>query len=100
LLTPVVCGNVVRAQDPVGSFDAQTDVGRGSGAAGSASYDRAHQAYLVAGSGQNMWDTRDEFHFVWKRIHGNFILSTRARFVGAGVEEHRKIGWTIFLARP
>jgi hypothetical protein len=26
---------------------------------------------------------------------GNFILSTRARFIGAGVEAHRKIGWTI-----
>ncbi len=26
---------------------------------------------------------------------GNFILSTRARFIGAGVEPHRKIGWTI-----
>jgi sugar lactone lactonase YvrE len=26
---------------------------------------------------------------------GNFILSTRARFLGAGVEPHRKLGWTI-----
>jgi len=42
-----------------------------------------------------MWGSRDDFHFVWKRISGNFILSTRARFVGAGMEEHRKIGWTI-----
>jgi TolB protein len=42
-----------------------------------------------------MWDARDDFHFVWKRISGNFILSTRARFIGTGVEEHRKIGWTI-----
>src|SRR2546421_1844159 len=42
-----------------------------------------------------MWGSRDDFHFVWKRISGNFVLSTRARFIGAGVEEHRKIGWTI-----
>jgi hypothetical protein len=42
-----------------------------------------------------MWGERDDFHFVWKRLSGNFILSTRARFTGAGVEEHRKIGWTI-----
>jgi TolB protein len=26
---------------------------------------------------------------------GNFILSTRARFIGKGVEPHRKIGWTV-----
>src|SRR5689334_12853851 len=42
-----------------------------------------------------MWETRDDFHFVWRRISGNFILATRARFIGAGVEQHRKIGWTI-----
>jgi len=28
-------------------------------------------------------------------MSGNFILSTRAHFIGAGAEEHRKIGWTI-----
>jgi Tol biopolymer transport system component len=42
-----------------------------------------------------MWGERDDFHFVWKRMSGNFILSTRARFASKGVEAHRKIGWTI-----
>ena len=42
-----------------------------------------------------MWGDRDDFHFVWKRMTGNFILSTRARFIGTGVDPHRKIGWTI-----
>jgi Tol biopolymer transport system component len=83
---------VLGAQAPVGVFATHTDVGR---ARGSASYDPQQQTYVVAGSGQNMWDSRDDFHFVWKRMTGNFILSTRARFIGAGVEEHRKIGWTI-----
>src|SRR5206468_11120582 len=76
----------------VGVFTAQTDVGRGRG---SVSYDAQQHTYLIAGSGQNMWDTRDDFHFLWKRMSGDFILSTRARFIGKGVEEHRKIGWTI-----
>ena len=79
-------------QVSVGVFTAQTDVGRGRG---SVSYDVQQHTYLIAGSGQNMWDTRDDFHFLWKRMSGDFILSTRARFVGKGVEEHRKIGWTI-----
>ncbi len=82
------------AQVAVGIFDAQTDVGRPAHP-GSARYDSRRQQYLVAGSGQNMWGERDDFHFVWKRLTGNFILSTRARFDGAGVEAHRKIGWTI-----
>ena len=84
------------AQSSVGVFDAHTDVGR-VGRSGSASYDPKRQAYVVAGSGQNMWNDRDDFHFVWRRLTGNFILSTRARFTGAGrgADEHRKIGWTI-----
>ena len=93
-LSLALFSEIVSAQSPVGIFDAQTDVGRARGS-GSASYDQQRQAYLVAGSGQNMWNDRDDFHFVWKRMTGNFILSTRARFIGAGVEEHRKIGWTI-----
>jgi len=28
-------------------------------------------------------DVRDDFHFVWKRISGNFILS-RGALIGAG----------------
>jgi len=80
------------AQSPVGVFAADTNVGR---ATGSASFDVQQQSYVIAGSGQNMWDRRDDFHVVWKRISGNFILSTRARFLGTGGEEHRKIGWTI-----
>jgi hypothetical protein len=85
--------HVAAAQSPIGIFEAQTDVGRAK--SGNASYDSRLQTYVIAGSGQNMWGTRDDFHFVWKRLHGNFILSTRARFIGKGVEAHRKIGWTI-----
>ncbi len=87
-------GDLAAAQSPVGIFNAQTDIGRVR-RSGSASYDPHRQTYLVAGSGQNMWNDRDDFHFVWKRMTGNFILSTRARFIGAGVDPHRKIGWTI-----
>src|SRR6267378_1846417 len=98
ILTPALSltllSEVVAAQSPVGIFDAQTHIGRERGS-GSASYDPQRQAYMIAGSGQNMWGDHDDFHFVWKRMTGNFILSARARFVGRGVEAHRKIGWTI-----
>jgi len=91
-LSSAVFSQALGAQSPVGVFATHSAVGRASG---SVSYDPQQQTYLVAGSGQNMWGARDDFHFVWKRISGNFILSTRARFIGAGVEAHRKIGWTI-----
>ncbi|MFN2601420.1 MAG: TolB family protein [Gemmatimonadaceae bacterium] len=94
----VVCltfvSEVVCAQTPVGIFDAQADVGHVRHA-GSTSYDQRHQAYMVAGSGQNMWGDHDDFHFVWKRMTGNFILSTRARFSGESGEPHRKLGWIV-----
>jgi Tol biopolymer transport system component len=89
-----LCATVAAAQTPVGRFDAQTDVGQVR-PPGSASYDSARQHYVISGAGQNMWNDRDDFHFVWKRMTGNFVLTTRARFIGKGVEEHRKLGWTI-----
>ena len=89
---PAVLSDVLAAQNPVGVFTTHAEVGR---ARGTASYDPQQQTYLIAGSGQNMWGTRDDFRFVWKRMTGNFILSTRAHFIGKGIEEHRKIGWTI-----
>jgi hypothetical protein len=93
-LSLMLVSGVVRAQSPVGIFEAHTDVGHVRHA-GSVTYEPQRQAYLIAGSGQNMWGDHDDFHFVWKRMTGNFILSTRAHFVGAGIEAHRKLGWTI-----
>ncbi|HTI04555.1 MAG TPA: hypothetical protein VL549_04525 [Gemmatimonadales bacterium] len=94
LLLSATCTAVALAQRPLGVFDAHADVGRVR-QPGAVTYDSATQQYTISGSGENMWGERDAFHFVWKRLTGNFILSTRARFLGAGVEEHRKIGWTI-----
>jgi TolB protein len=88
------CGSVASAQGLVGAFDGTTDVGHVRHA-GSVTYSAPTQRYTIAGSGQNMWGTHDDFHFVFKRMTGDFIVATRARFVGAGVEEHRKMGWTV-----
>ena len=95
-MTHLLLACLLATQNPLGVFDAHADVGRVR-QAGSVTYDTATQQYAISGSGQNMWGDHDDFHFVWKRVNGNFILSTRARFLGAppAVEEHRKIGWTI-----
>ncbi|HWE40872.1 MAG TPA: hypothetical protein VG432_00070 [Gemmatimonadaceae bacterium] len=94
VMSLAVAGGSAEGQGAVGVFDGQADVGAVR-RAGTARYDRDRQAYRVAGSGANMWGDHDELHFVWKRMTGNFILSTRARFVGAGGDPHRKIGWMI-----
>ena len=90
----ILCSANLTAQNRVGVFESQSDVGRVS-RPGSASYDSRLQHYRIAGAGQNMWGDHDDFHFVWKRMSGNFILATRGRFVGVGGDAHRKMGWTI-----
>jgi TolB protein len=81
-------------QKPLGLFEGQSDVGKVN-QPGSAVYDDDKDEYTIAGSGSNMWGDHDEFHFVWKRMKGDFILTARAAFIGKGIEAHRKIGWII-----
>jgi len=81
-------------QKGYGIFEASADVGPVKNP-GSVVYDAASQEYTITGSGTNMWLGADEFHLVWKRVKGDFLLSARAQFIGKGVEPHRKIGWII-----
>ena len=76
---------------PLGDFDAHGDVGAPK-IAGSAAYNPVSQDYTLTAAGTNMWAQRDEFHFVWKRMKGDFILQTRVELIGKGVDPHRKAG--------
>ena len=78
----------------VGTFAEETDVGNPL-RTGRATYDSRNEEYSVEGAGTNIWANRDEFHFVWRRLKGDFILTTTTRFIGKGVEPHRKIGWMV-----
>ncbi len=80
------------SQGSIGIFDGHSDIGEVI-KRGSATYDALKQQYEVSGAGYNIWGDHDEFHFVWKKIKGDFIVYTRARFVGQGVDPHRKLGW-------
>jgi TolB protein len=84
----------VITQPALGYFESSGDVGSPA-IAGSSTYDAATQTYTITGSGSNMWATRDEFQFAWRRMSGDFILRTHARFLGAGTDPHRKIGWIV-----
>jgi Tol biopolymer transport system component len=77
-----------------GLFEGHQDIGEVTRVSG-LRYDPDRQEYAVEGSGANMWFDHDEFHFVWKRMRGNFILTARAEFIGKGVEQHRKMGWIV-----
>lgn len=78
-------------QNPIGVFDGHLDVGDPV-LKGSAHYDPGTQEYTASGAGENMWANADQFHFLYKKIKGDFIISASIRFIGKGVNDHRKIG--------
>jgi TolB protein len=84
-----------RAQSPAGIFEGHEDVGPVLHP-GSAEYDAASKAYTIAGSGENMWFAKDEFHFVWKRVSGDFTLTADIAFSDAGGNAHKK---AVLMAR-
>src|SRR3974390_1945325 len=57
---------------------------------GSATYDAATREYRITGGGANMWGSVDAFHFVWKKLSGDFVLTADVRFLGVGAVNHRK----------
>lgn len=57
---------------------------------GAAEFDSSKGAYKVSGSGENMWFKADAFHFLWKKVSGDIVLSADISFLGAGKNPHRK----------
>ncbi len=94
ILMSTLCSAGISRANPVGEFEDHGDIGAPK-LAGSATYDPADQEYAMSGSGTNMWFTADQFHFVWKKMNGDFILRMRVKFIGKGVVEHRKAGWMV-----
>jgi Tol biopolymer transport system component len=78
----------------IGEFDGHGDIG-GPKLAGTAAYNPVSQDYAMSAGGTNMWAQRDEFHFVWRKMTGDFILQTRVELLGTGVDPHRKAGLMI-----
>jgi TolB protein len=89
----LVCAATAQSA-PVGQFTDHGDIGAPK-LAGHAAYNAASQEYLLTASGTNMWGTRDEFHFAWRKLQGDFILQARIEFLGQGVDPHRKAGWIV-----
>jgi TolB protein len=78
----------------VGIFQNHADIGNPK-KAGGARYDEATQTYHLKGGGSNIWFNRDEFHYLYNKIQGDFILTANFGFVGQKGDPHRKIGWMI-----
>lgn len=94
LLAPLVSIGQNTVLIPVGQFEAESDVGEIL-RPGSATYEAQLGKYVVSGSGANMWDTADAFHFVWRRMSGDMTLKTDLVLEGKKGNEHRKAGLMI-----
>ena len=64
---------------PLGVFEGQSDIGAAV-VPGSSAYDAATKRYTVTSAGYNIWYTRDEFRFVWKKMSGDALLAADALF--------------------
>jgi hypothetical protein len=59
---------------PIGIFEAQSDIGSPL-IPGGASYNPQTGQYTVNSAGYNVWYTRDEFRYLWKKLSGDASLA-------------------------
>jgi len=64
---------------PIGVFEGQSDIGSAL-LPGSASYDAGAKQYTIHSAGYNVWYTRDEFRYLWKKMSGDVSLAADIGF--------------------
>jgi hypothetical protein len=68
---------------PIGIFEGQSDIGSAI-VPGSASYDAGSGSgtgrYTINSAGYNVWYTRDEFRYLWKKLSGDVSLAADIAF--------------------
>ena len=64
---------------PVGIFEGQSDIGSPL-VPGGASYAAATKQYTIHSAGYNVWYTRDEFRYLWKKMSGDISLAADIQF--------------------
>jgi len=90
----LIMNAAVGQENSTGIFMNSADIGNPKNS-GSASYNSSDQSYSVRGSGYNIWFGRDEFHYLYNSLKGDFIMTANFNFGGKGAEGHRKTGWML-----
>ncbi len=75
---------------PIGIFQGQSDVGSAL-VPGSASYNAATGEYTISSAGYNIWYSRDEFRYLWKKMSGDVSLAADASFPNPNGYGDRKV---------
>ena len=87
----MLCVTAVAQQRGNSLFEGFGDIGNPK-LKGSFDYSPLLRIYTLTGGGTNMWMNSDEFFMAWKKMNGDFTISTKAVFEGSGVNAHRKVG--------
>ncbi len=74
---------------PIGIFDGQSDIGSAL-VRGSASFDPVARQYTINSAGYNIWYTRDEFRYLWKKMSGDVSLAADIAYPDANGYGDRK----------
>jgi hypothetical protein len=67
---------------PIGAFEGQSDIG-GAVVPGSATYDPGSGQYSINSAGYNIWYSRDEFRYLWRKVSGDVSLAADVTFPNA-----------------
>ncbi|TAL47421.1 MAG: hypothetical protein EPN92_04895, partial [Chitinophagaceae bacterium] len=95
LIMTILVSELITAQNnPVGIFANHTDIGNPK-LKGSAVFNITDQSYNLKSGGYNIWFNRDEFHYAYNKIKGDFMLTASVKLLGTGKDPHRKIGWMV-----
>lgn len=86
--------NCIAQPNPVGIFTHHADIGNPK-VKGDATFTTGDQVYELKAGGYNIWFNRDEFHYAYRQINGDFILTANLKLLGEGKDPHRKIGWMV-----
>lgn len=87
------CSNSWSQRTTVGIFPFTTEIGEPK-MQGASTYS-LDQHYTFKGGGYNIWFNRDEFHYSYTKIKGDFLLTANMKFAGEGKNPHRKMGWMV-----
>jgi hypothetical protein len=74
---------------PIGVFEAQSEIGSAL-VPGSATYDADTKRYTINSAGYNVWYTRDEFRYLWKKMSGDVSLAADISYPDANGFGDRK----------
>ena len=64
---------------PIGIFQGQSDIGSAL-VPGASTFDPATQTYTITSAGYNIWYSRDEFRYLWKKLSGDVSIAADLSF--------------------